>query len=369
MKQLESNYRKKYKVLNSRLLALVLFLTAFTPSITLRAEQSENKSFKVGVVFALTGQAAYWSDMNLKGILLAKEELESRGYNIDLVIEDTKTTPSGSVTAFNKVVLVDKVDAVIGNIWSYLTQPLVSLARKNKVLLISPEIDCEQGQPYTFNGGTQLIYLQSAYDSFFANNPDIKSTAILNFDDPGWGHRQRDAWRRAASKNAVDVVAHSETAELKPDFRTILLPMINKNPDSFFVAHEPIASLKTLWEQQYKGQIIQSNAIFEAVLSKQLPLKSLEGVWFADTNPVSEFVEKFEAKFGLPPYLEAHKSYEILRTIAYAFDKNQNEIEQGIKEISYDGVAGKIDYTTGCSGNHSKWALFRIIGGKPTLNK
>ncbi len=332
------------------------------------AEEEAVVSFRAGVVLALTGQASNWSSMFLKGLRLAQEDLKEEGFDITLIVEDSGTSTSGSVKVFQKLVSVDKTDIVIGNIWSFLNSPLIPLAKRENVLLISPElVDCELGEPFTFHGGTKLDLIDPAYEAYFKLHPEVKSSVVVNFDDPGWGHRQRDAWRRAAKGTGVTEVGHVETADLRPEFKSLFLRLVAEKPDAFFVAHEPILSLKALRQLHYSGEVIQANALYEGLVSGANDGTLFNGVHYADSLPEEEFARKFEEKFGLPPVLEPHVGYEILRSVAYAVKKNPAAPQLALKSLSYKGVSGPIDFRRGCSGNFTPWHLFRVTNGRPEL--
>ncbi len=93
----------------------------------------------------------------------------------------------------------------------------------------------------------------------------------------------------------------------------------------------------------------------------------LEGVVFSDTRPNKRFIENYFEKYGSEPMLEAHTGYEILKSMAKAFRENRNNPAAGIRKVKYQGVAGEIDYSEGCSGNKADWHLFQIQGGKSVV--
>lgn len=349
-------------MLRSTKLIAALILVGLFSNLAL----ADQKPLKIGVVLGLTGQAAQWSDMALKGITLAHEEAVKDGHEIRLIVEDSGTSPAGSVRAFNKLVHVDKVDAVLGNIWSFLNEPLVPIAKREGVLLLSVEVDCEAGQPTVFDGAVDLHGLIPAYKDFFRSNPDVKTMALVIFDDPGWGHVQRDAWRAAAKEFGVKEIGIVETAEYRPNFESIFPRFLSKDPDVIFVAHEPYLSTKALKRLRYKGKIVQSNALYEALLSGQGKTADFEGIFYADSDPTKEFAANFKKRFGLPPVLEPHKSYEMLRSVAKAFKTNSEDLSVGLRQVKYEGVSGPIDYTSNCNGNKTGWRLFTVRNGEPS---
>jgi ABC-type branched-subunit amino acid transport system substrate-binding protein len=356
---------KKEFVFHSIVFALSMVLLCGGPVSA--DDASAKRPFKIGVVLGLTGQSAYWSDMQRKGIELAAKELRAEGKSVTLIFENSGDTPAGSVTAFNKVVSADKVDAVIGNVWSFLTEPLIPMAEQRKVLLISPAMACTPSSHYVFSGSSKLAGLVKPFGEFFKKFPEVKRSASFTFDDPSWGKRNREAWLAAAKKAGVIEVASHEDHNYNPDFKALFPAMLKQKPDAFFVAHEPVASLKTFRLLGYTGKVVQANAIFETILSGRMERANIEGVFFADTYPNAQFREAFKALHNEEPVLEAHTGYEVLRSLAIAHRENPTDLPAGLRTVRYDGVAGRIDYTKSCAGNEAKWHLFQVQNGNVQL--
>ena len=82
---------------------------------------SEKPPHKIGVILGLTGPASTWSQNSLRGLELARDEINSsggiNGRKIELLVEDSRTEPSKSAAAYQKLVNVDRVRVVIGDIW------------------------------------------------------------------------------------------------------------------------------------------------------------------------------------------------------------------------------------------------------------
>src|SRR6266568_1649198 len=83
---------------------------------------AEDAGIKLGVLLPLTGEAASFGQDCQKGIQLALEEANlEKGKPITAFFEDSKADPKTAVAAFNKLVGVNKVTAVIGDMFSSTT--------------------------------------------------------------------------------------------------------------------------------------------------------------------------------------------------------------------------------------------------------
>lgn len=358
-------YRVRYgnlsamNIIKTALLFIVLILQAFSVI-------AEGRPLKIGVILSLTGQGSYWSNAAKEGVTLAAEEMEKEeGVKVQLIFEDSATSTSQGVKAFQKLASVDKVDAIVGDVWGYLTQPLIPLAEQMKVLTVSPGVSGGPCREYFWGASANIDNLDSVYGDFLKKFPAITQIGGMFFDDADWGNRIRAGLLKALKNESRTLVAEELSSELNPDFRAIFTRILAKNPQAIFVAHEPMVSTKTMRERSYKGMIVQSNAVFEALLRNEKNLKDLEGVYFADVNPNQEFHDKFEKRFGHKIMLEPQTSYEIIRSLVKAYKIDPKNLKEAIKKVEYNGVAGKINYRSNCSPNEFKFSMYRFEAGIP----
>ncbi len=347
-----------------RLVALII-LSLFLSTITYA---DATLQLKVGVILSLSGQGSYWSKAAQEGILLAAEEMENEeGVKVQLIFEDSATLTSQGVKAYQKLVSVDKVDAIIGDAWGYLTAPLIPLAEQMKVLTVSPGVSGHPCREYFWGASANIDNLDQVYTEFLNKFPKLTRIGGMFFDDSDWGNRIQKAVHTAVTTESRTLIAEELSSELNPDFRGIFTRILAKFPEAIFIAHEPSVSTKALRERNYKGVIVQSNAIYEALLRQSSSSQDMEGVYFADVNPSEEFHKKFQGKFGHRVMLEPQTAYEILRSLVKAYKINPSNIKEGIKQVSYEGVAGPIDYKNGCSPNKSQFKMFRYEQGEAKM--
>ena len=91
-------------------------------------QTSETYTYKIGVLFATTGDVAVYGIPMLQAVQLAQEQAKANGVNVELVVEDSRCEPQAAATAMQKLVTVDKVDAVIGEICSSATLAAAPIA-------------------------------------------------------------------------------------------------------------------------------------------------------------------------------------------------------------------------------------------------
>ena len=131
--------KKGYKF---QTILLMLSMLASAISFSGCGKNDESNEIKMGVMLALTGDSANYGNRSLHGLLWATEKINANGgindKKIKLIVEDSKSNPQDAVNAFEKLITVDNVKIVIGDIISGTTLAVAPIAEKNKILLFAP---------------------------------------------------------------------------------------------------------------------------------------------------------------------------------------------------------------------------------------
>ena len=99
--------------------------------------EKTSEPIKIGAVLALTGNNASYGQSTKRGMDLAIEELNKDGKNINIVYEDDKSSNDGVVSAFQKILTIDKVPVALGFVSSGGVLAASSVANSSKVVLLS----------------------------------------------------------------------------------------------------------------------------------------------------------------------------------------------------------------------------------------
>ena len=124
-------------------LAVILSLTAVLPAAAAK------KSIKIGVVLPLSGGFEIYGNLGVRGAKMAVAEINAAGGVLDgrpleLIVEDNKTDPKTAVEKAKKLILRDKVVAVMGPVSSAARDAMTPVAEKYKTPLLYG-IDYEGG--------------------------------------------------------------------------------------------------------------------------------------------------------------------------------------------------------------------------------
>src|SRR6476660_5541623 len=98
------------------------------------------EKIKVGIIVTLSGPAAVLGQQARDGFQLAVKELGGKmsGKDIEVVVVDDELKPDGAVTKVKGLLERDKVDFVVGPIFSNILQAIHRPVTDNKTFLISP---------------------------------------------------------------------------------------------------------------------------------------------------------------------------------------------------------------------------------------
>jgi branched-chain amino acid transport system substrate-binding protein len=347
----------------------LIFYALLLLTFSVEAQESNQQRIKIGVVYGFTGAAQVWSEYGRMGLELAEDEINSsggiNGKNIELIFEDSRSNPAQSVAAYRKLVTIDKVKIVLGNIWAFITNPLIPLAAKDNVILVSPtamQESVERVNGHFFTMGEKIHSISNAVDSFFRLNKDVKTIGIFCWDDT-WGQEYLKVWKERASANGVKVKAALCNIDFNNDFRTDVAKMASKKVDAVMIAHLGSVILQRMKEQRFSAKVLATSNLIEDIKVKKAPKELFEGVYVTDWKPSDEFLVKFKRKYGVDAVVEAHNSYETLHSIAKALKISEKNTLEALRKVKYAGVAGLIDFSSSAFANKSVAQLYRVKKG------
>lgn len=212
----------------------------------------EAEAIRVGVVAPLSGGASNNGLSIANAIRLADQKYDSNN-QVEFIFEDDQLKPKLTVAAVNKLILVDKVSALI--VFGSPTSLAVNdIAEKNKVPMIAMSIVervVEDKQYVVKHWVTALAENQALKKELDQRN--YQSIAIVA--------TQNDAMLRLkdlCTDNDLPVVFSEEVTPEELDFKAIALKVKNAQPDAVYNllwAPQPGVFAKMLRQVGYQGDI------------------------------------------------------------------------------------------------------------------
>jgi branched-chain amino acid transport system substrate-binding protein len=360
---------------------LIATVTAYTQFGNQSPTQSQE--IKIGVLFPMTGDAASYGEKGKKAIELATEEINARGgKKVIAVFEDSRAEPKTGVTAAQKLMTVDKVPVIVGDVVSSVTLAIAPTAEKSQVVVIAPT----SSAPAITNAG-QYIYrvwpsdlIEGTKIAELAAQKGFKNVAILHLNND-YGSAIAGIFQKTLAEKGGKVILNEGYLDKATDFRAVLTKVAGLKPDAIYVAGyfaDTSRILKQARELGIKSQFLGTTAIEDPEFLK-LAGNTAEGTIYPlatgydptiiKTPQVESFVNAYEKKYKTKPgWVEAH-SYDAFM-LAYQAANSVKEQATGTSIKSYfdtmkeyEGVTGKIVFDQ--NGDVLKPVVFKTIkGGK-----
>jgi len=315
---------------------------------------------QIGAVLSLTGELSEYGKRCKDGVDLAAEELNAAGgvnnKRIEVVYEDDKGAPKEGVSAFQKLVSVNKVQVVIGAISSSVSLAIVPIATEKKVVLFSPASSSPKlsgASKFFFRNWPSDVLEGKAMALFAFDNLRLKRVAIL-WVNGDYGIGLMNEFKRNFELRGGKVVGDESYPQSATDFKTQLAKLGKGKPEAIYMAgyHKEMGpATKQLRELGSNAQIL-GDADYGVEDLLQIAGAAAEGAIYGtpaydpndpDTS-MHGFVIRFRERFKRDPSVFEANGYDALRIIAVALGQEATSGEQLAAKIStiknYKGVAG-----------------------------
>ena len=312
-------------------LPLLLLSAAFTTNV-FAAED-----VKIGAVLPMTGGAAAYGEWMRNGMNIALEEINNKWTDRKLVLiyEDSKTNPKDAVSAMNKLLSADKVDAVMTTLTG-ITNALAPIADQNKVVLTTsatlPGIT-DQSR-FLFRNSTNLGSEIARLVAFSSGKYKRAAVVWVNLEWAKWG---KTAFSEGFKKNGGEVVEDQSFPGDATDVRAQLTRVKAANPDVILVL-----AYKTTGLVLKEARELGIDAQFIGTLDFELPevvdiaKNAADGsiytkAAFDPQNPASDalkaYVSEYEKRYGKEPEVYGATMYDMLHMLSDAAAKGKGDSE------------------------------------------
>ncbi len=365
------------------------FVTAVALAVSAAAagNAAAQETIKIGVVQPLTGPVAYDGNIYANTVKMLVEDMNAKGgvlgKKVELVIEDGACNPAQSVNAAEKLVVRDKVVALLGAFCSTSTAAMMEVARKHKVPHITGISTAaqltEQNNPYFFRAVATTPMLGEAFGGTLPGAVKAKRFAFLVINDD-WGRSMVASYPKSIEKAGGTIVGTEFFQSSELQFLSQITKIKSMNPD---------------------GIILAANTQHAAALSKQIremgitvPLMG-EGSWTSDSylklagpasdgvyglveyvytikNPVNDaFVKMSRDKLKENPSKfagAAHNAISIMvDAIRRAGSADPEKIRTALTQTDFNGIVGNIRFDAKNQAYGQNVYLALIKGGVPEV--
>jgi len=339
--------------------------------------QVARESIKLGAIFALTSSGAFWGESERNAAMLAVAEINAaggvNGRPVELLIEDNATDLKKTATAAQKLINIDKVQAVTGPQWVEFSVVAAPIFQANQVVMITP------------SGGSPDISRMGDY--IFTTWPSSRF-AVRHLVD--YAVRQEDTKFAIIQAENVFTAAYAQGFELaladiglkltnnykvrpeERDFRTIITKIKAQKEKNVFVAllegqQAPFfrqaremglsSALYGTLAIESDEEIVRDPQVAEGVIYNQLARYGTD-----------EFLAKYQQQYTDSPVPGAASSYDNVYLLANAMKDcglAAAEIQRCLMQVkAYQGASGEITFDGNGDVGPKPYVIKTVRNGK-----
>jgi branched-chain amino acid transport system substrate-binding protein len=354
------------RITNMRSFALLTALLA-TMIIFYSTSANAQRTIKVGILDTYSGPPAVYGNDALNGFKLALNDINKKGVlgtKIEFTTRDDKFKVDIGLSMVKELVMMEKVDLIVGTINSAVSLAVSDYAKGEKIPFIvwiskTERITGEKGHRYVFSTAENTYMAGKAGGVALGKKPFIKYW--IAGDDYEYGHAIADAaWRNLkAIKPKVELIGQSWWKVGEPDLMPYITAILAAKPDAVIFATGGASMTNALKAIKSTGMsekvpIWIHTATDHAVL-KPLGPEAPEGVmgtmdyhfYYPDTPANKAFVKAFQEAYGSPPGFPAFHAYITAHLIAKAFAKagaiDKEKFINALEGMKVDSPVGEVE--------------------------
>lgn len=341
----------------------LIVVVALAVVLIVMQTKKDAKEIKIGAILPLTGDAALYGQNIKKGIDLAITDINQRGgihkKKITVIYEDSKANPTEGVSAFNQLVDIYGVPAIIGDAVSSVTLAISPIADKKKVIVISPLSSAPsitEAGDFIFRNVPSDLFGGRVAAYFAVKDQGWKSLAIIYINND-FGVGLKEIFSNLAESLGSKIVASEAFEQGSADFRAQLTKIKSKNPDAIFLVgyREVPQILIQIKELGVKSYLIGTGLLEDPKII-DLAKQASEGIFFTQLQyspdsheqNVRQFVDSFKNRYGYEADIIAAYGYDAMKVLAYAMEKSDLSPEKIKEELykvkDFKGVTGEISF-------------------------
>ena len=339
------------------LAAALLVGTALNPVVA-------QEKIKLGVVVTLSGPAAALGQQVRDGFALAVKDLGGKmgGRDVEVIVADDELKPDAAVTKVKGLLERDKVDFVVGPIFSNILQAIHRPITESKTFLISPNAG-----PSTFAGkDCNPFFYVTSYQ-----NDQVHEILGKVAQDRGYKRMYLMVPNYQAGKDSVagfkldykgEIVEESYMPLNTLDFQPELSKISSQKPDALFT-FMPGGLGVNLVKQYRQAGLADSIPVLSAftVDESTLPAQQDAAVgmfgganWAPNLdNPQNKkFVASYEAAYNVVPGTYAFQAYDAAMLIDSAVKavkgdlSNKAAVQAALKKADFTSLRGAFKFNT-----------------------
>jgi len=320
---------------------------------------------KVGYTAPFTGAAAEFGTNGWRGVQLALEEINQRGvtvkgktYKIEIVRYDSVCQPTEGVANVRKLIMENKVVAILGDHCSSVCMAIASVCDELKVPGLTIECAADgvtsPGHEFYFRMRPSMGLMAPLVSPVIAEKLNPKTVGYLAINDD-YGRSFVTSFKDNLGKRGVRTISEDYFERGTTDFMIYLTKIKRANPDIVFYVGVTPEGAMILKQARELGLIPGIKFIGSEEMGEMELVKSAGADVVKGTYAVSlwgavppDFERKVQEKFNAPMHYAIIFGYDALWTVAKAIELAQSldpvQIKEGMERVDYEGLEGHIRF-------------------------
>lgn len=326
-------------------LFVTIFICAVPPS---SGTTSGPKTLKIGQLMEMSGPFAPGLELVQQGTAACAQWINDNGgvtvngqkYNIEILLEDTKSSPETAVAMANKLILKEGVKFLIGPVVPPTSMAVARISEDAKVLRVlsvgvGTPVEINKNTPLTFCPLSTVSMIGPVYDYIAKTYPKVKKIAQVCPEDPSAGFWM-DTSKKWAEKNGMQVVFAENYPVTTQDFFPLCTRLWNTKPDAIDLGLGPepwkAGIIKAIRQLGFTGPLFSGDTIEPGVITALAGKDAAYDIITVCLNPTStdyssvaqEIKKRIDAKYpGV--YQDRHTGgWSALWVLTQAVDKAQS---------------------------------------------
>ncbi len=340
---------------------IIVLAVALAIVIVITQTKEEPKEIRIGAILPLTGNMAKFGESFKRGIDLALEEINNaggiQGKKLLVIYEDDGGEGKQAISAFRKLIALDKVQSIIGGIMSSTAMPIAPIAEKKKVVIISPTATApalSEFKDYFFRVQPSDNYEGKVMAEFAYKQLEAENVGVFYVNND-WGKGLSEVFENEFTQLGGRISSEENYELDHTDFKTQITKIKATNPSYLYLLgylKELSIILRQMHELGVKSRILSAYSFHDPKLL-EIGGEIVENAIFTmptydpkSKDPVIvEFAEKYKAKYDNEPDMFTAHSYDCMKILGYVIQKGaftgvaiSKELH---KVVDYPGATGR----------------------------
>jgi len=281
---------------------------------------AEKPEIKIGVIAPLSADMALHGVEIQRAMTLALEQSAARNrhYRYRLLFEDNQLERAKSVSAAQKLINLDKADAIV-TLWPPTAEVVIPLSERSNILHYTIAWDPDLARKHRLVLSHQAMVGEIARATLRLLKQEGKArTAFLHMEESGF-NMGAEAVRKLASEEGIELIADEAFNPSETDFRSLIERIRLKQPQGYLIWS--VMPSMDLIIRQIRDR--DPNAHLTGYFDYAVDLKPIESSrYVSEMFSTPEFQRSFLARFNSAPMSKGANAFDVMNLLIDGYESS-----------------------------------------------